>query len=89
MIVTGSFILFFGRLLLTGVGLGDALVVGVLGGLLGYLEYIDAQKQMDDLLIKFNDTTSRVEQTQKELEELRSHVSTVKLAQQVRNSARL
>jgi hypothetical protein len=89
LVVLSSFILFFARLLFTGVTLEDSLVVGVLGSLLGYLEYNNGQQEIREMTAKFVEITTQVEQSKRDLEELRSHVSTVKLAQQIRSSSRL
>ncbi len=89
LVVLSSFVLFFGRLLLKGVSFEDSLVVGVLGALLGYLEYNNGQKEIQEMAEKFASITDQVEQSKRDLDELRSHVSTVKLAQQIRSSSRL
>lgn len=88
-IVLVLFTLFFVKLLATGVTFEDSLVVAILSALLGYLEYRSESDDLKEIRKQAGEIVLHLENTKKELEELRSHVSTVKLAQQVRTVSKL
>lgn len=88
-IVLVLFTLFFVKLLVTGITFEDSLVVAILSTLLGYLEYRSESEDLKEIRKQTGEIVLHLENTKKELEELRSHVSTVKLAQQVRTVSKL
>jgi len=88
-IVLVLFTLFFVKLLSTGVSFQDSFIVAILSTLLGYLEYRSENEDLKEIRRQARELNLSLETTKKELEELRSHVSTVKLAQQVRTVSKI
>lgn len=88
-IVLVLFTLFFVKLLSTGVSFEDSFIVAILSTLLGYLEFRSENEDLKEIRHQAVQLNHSLETTKKELEELRSHVSTVKLAQQVKTVSRL
>lgn len=83
-VVLVSFSLFFLKLLIVGVSLESSVVVAILATLMGYLEFKSDINSYTSLKKETEALMKSIEENKKDLEDLRSHVSTVKLAQQVK-----
>jgi hypothetical protein len=84
----GLFVSFSVKSLVWGASLQDAPVYAILAIFTAYLIHRDEEKSLK----KVNDRLDQLEKLNevktKEIEELRSHVSTLKLGQQVRNAVK-
>ena len=83
-VVLTSFSLFFLKLLIVGVTLESSIVIAILATLMAYLEFKSDHNNYGILKKETEVLLKAIEENKKELEDLRSHVSTVKLAQQVK-----
>lgn len=87
-IVLGLFVAFSVKMLMNGVSLQEAPAFAILAGLTAYLVNRDEEKNLEKLNNRLTALENQNSSKEKEIEELRSHVSTLKLGQQVRTVAK-
>jgi hypothetical protein len=80
-----SFVSFFIKILVVGAQYQDCALVAIICSLIGYLEYSSEKSELKELKDKQDKLQHSIELNKKEIEELRSHVSTIKLGNQVRS----
>lgn len=84
----GLFVAFSVKSLAYGASLQDAPVYAILALFTAYLVHRDEEKALKAIHDKLNQLEKTNEVKSKEIEELRSHVSTLKLGQQVRGAVK-
>ena len=84
----GLFVAFSIKSLVNGASLQDAPVYAILALFTAYLVHRDEEKSLKKIHSKLEQLEKLNEVKTKEIEELRSHVSTIKLGQQVRNAVK-
>lgn len=84
----GLFVAFSAKLIIIGAVLSDAPILAILAGFSGYLVNRDEEKNLEKIKNQFNSIEQKAQEQAKAIEELRSHVSTIKLGQQVKSVAR-
>jgi hypothetical protein len=84
----GLFVAFSVKGLVLGVSVQEAPVYAILALFTGYLVHRDEEKSLKQINDKLIEMDKINEQKFKEIEELRSHVSTLKLGQQVRGAVK-
>lgn len=84
----GLFVAFSIKSLVNGASLQDAPVYAILALFTAYLVHRDEEKSLKKIHSKLEQLEKLNEVKTKEMEELRSHVSTIKLGQQVRSAVK-
>ena len=84
----GLFVAFSVKMLMSGVSLQDAPVFAILTGFTGYMINREEDKILNSLTGRLKALEEQSIESKKEAEELRSHVSTMKLGQQVRSAVK-
>jgi len=82
-----SFVSFFIKTLVTGVQYQDCALIAIICSLIAYLEHASESSKLKQLKNDYEKIQHSIELNKKEIEELRSHVSTIKLGSQVRSVA--
>lgn len=80
------FALFSGKLLIFGANLEQALICAVLGGVSSYFYFKSNEVQMKEFKEQISYMQKAQEEQKKELDELKTYVSGVKMAQNMRTT---
>jgi len=84
----GLFVAFCLKVLTNGASLHEAPTFAILAGFTAYLLNRDEEKNLEKINNRLAALEQQTSSKEKEIEELRSHVSTLKLGQQVRTVAK-
>ena len=84
----GLFVAFSAKMLISGVSLETAPVFGILAAFSAYLINRDEKKNLEIINSRLQAIEGKLNSKEKEVEELRSHVSSLKLGQQMSKVAR-
>jgi uncharacterized protein YdaL len=84
----GLFVAFSVKMLMSGASLQDAPVFAILTGFAGYMINREEDKILNSLTGRLKKLEEQSTESKKEAEELRSHVSTIKLGQQIRSAVK-
>lgn len=82
------FVAFCVKGLVLGVSLQEAPIFAIIAGFSAYLVNREEKKNLETIGNRLNKLEQETEAKNKEVEELRSHVSTLKLGQQVRSAVK-
>ena len=84
----GLFVAFSVKMLISGASLQDAPIFAILTGFAGYMINREEDKILNSLTSRLKVLEEQSVEYKKETEDLRSHVSSMKLGQQVRSAVK-
>ena len=84
----GIFVAFCSKALVIGASLTEAPALAIVALFSAYLVHRDEEKQLKSIMERLSALEKQGEDKTKEVEELRSHVSTLKLGQQMRSAVK-
>jgi len=84
----GIFVAFCVKILMNGISFEDAPVFAIVAGFTAYLVNRDEEKNLEKINKRLTQLEHHVSEKEKQVEELRSHVSSLKLGQQMRSVAK-
>jgi cell division protein FtsL len=87
-ILFGQFVVYGLSLLITPVSFEKGIVLAILGGLLVFFEHKTGKKEADSLKQEIESLKSAIEEQKKFSQELSSHVSSIKVGQQIKSVGR-
>lgn len=80
------FLSYVGKLLILQANLADAPIVATLALLTAYFEFSPTNKQLKEIDVQLKEVNTKLVEAEKNVEHLKTHVSGLKLSQQMRTS---